>query len=226
MAELYLVRHGQASFGAENYDKLSPLGHQQAIWLGEYFKDRGHEFDSILVGDMVRHRETAAGIAQGLQLTDPTFTTFEGLNEFDFHSLLDAYMEQFPEQALTQDAPAAEYYKLLKKSMHLWSLGQMESTTLPETWQQFEDRVRDVMQTIQDRHHGQKVLAVSSGGAIAMALRQILKAPSETVIELNLQTKNTAIAHCFFNPKAVRLTSFNHVPHLDTHERTSKVTYS
>ena len=34
MGTLYLVRHGQASFGADDYDQLSPLGHQQALRLG------------------------------------------------------------------------------------------------------------------------------------------------------------------------------------------------
>lgn len=225
MAELYLVRHGQASFGAANYDKLSELGHQQAVWLGEYFKHRGQVFDSILTGDLVRHRETAEGIAQGMGLEQPIFNPFSGLDEFDFHSLLHAYTEQFPQEQLTADSPRADYYKLLKKTMHLWSENGLEGD-LPESWAQFEDRVQGVMTMIQKEMHGQKVLAVSSGGAIAMALRQVLKSPSETVIELNLQTKNTAIAHCFFNPKAIRVTSFNHVPHLDTNERHENITYS
>ncbi len=225
MAELYLVRHGQASFGAANYDKLSELGYQQAVWLGEYFKDRGHRFDSILTGDLVRHRETAEGIAEGMGLSQPLFNPFSGLNEFDFHSLIKVYIAQFPEQELSADSPRADYYKLLKKMMHLWSQGELEGE-LPESWADFEDRVQQVMSMIQQEMHGQKVLAVSSGGAIAMALRQVLKSPSETVIELNLQTKNTAIAHCFFNPKAIRVTGFNHVPHLDTNERSEKITYS
>lgn len=225
MAELYLVRHGQASFGAANYDKLSELGYQQAVWLGEYFKHRGHSFDSILTGDLVRHRETAEGIAEGLGLKQPVFNPFEGLNEFDFHSLIQAYVAQYPEQELNAQSPRADYYKLLKKVMLLWSQNKLEGE-LPESWGQFEDRVQNVMSMIQQEMHGQKVLAVSSGGAIAMALRQVLRSPSETVIELNLQTKNTAIAHCFFNPKAIRVTSFNHVPHLDTNERSEKITYS
>ena len=69
MAEIYLVRHGQASFGAENYDKLSELGFKQAVLLGEYWKRRDMSFDAIYMGDMVRHRETAEGILQGLDVT-------------------------------------------------------------------------------------------------------------------------------------------------------------
>ena len=33
MGTLYLVRHGQASFGADDYDKLSELGHVPLIGL-------------------------------------------------------------------------------------------------------------------------------------------------------------------------------------------------
>lgn len=225
MAEFFLVRHGQASFRSDNYDKLSPLGHQQAEWLGEHFRSRGKQFDSILTGELVRHRETAEGIAKGLQLSPPEFKVFEGLNEFDFHKLFDAYVKQYPAEALAQDAPASDFYKLLKKGMQKWSTGEL-TDGVGETWQNFEDRVRSVIETIQAEFHGQRVLAVSSGGAIAMILRQILQAPSPTVIELNLQIKNTAIAHCFFNPKALRMTSFNHIPHLDTPEREQHITYS
>ncbi|MGK0529545.1 MAG: broad specificity phosphatase PhoE, partial [Alteromonadales bacterium] len=50
MTDIYLVRHGQASFGKANYDKLSELGGQQAIWLGDYFKHRNVEFDAVFSG--------------------------------------------------------------------------------------------------------------------------------------------------------------------------------
>ena len=117
------------------------------------------------------------------------------------------------------------HFKMLKTAMTDWMHDKLEGK-LPETWQQFEQRVQAAIHTIQRELHGQRVLVVSSGGAIAMALRHVLKAPSETVIELNLQTKNTAIAHCYFNAKTVRMTSFNHVPHLDNKERAGKITYS
>lgn len=225
MAELYLIRHGQASFGSSNYDQLSELGHQQSRWLGEYFLDRGIEFDTIITGDMQRHRETAEGICQGLRISPAPFTVYSELNEFDFQALIIAYIEQFPAQTPTASTTTAEYFKLLKKAMQLWITGELQGD-LPESWAQFEQRVARARQEIQQQFHRQKVLAVSSGGAIAMTLRQILNAPSETVIDLNLQTKNTAIAHCFFNPAVMRMNSYNHAPHLDSSERAHNITYS
>ncbi len=58
MAELFLVRHAQASFGSDNYDQLSELGYQQSAWLGEYFRNRGIAFDELITGTQLRHRQT------------------------------------------------------------------------------------------------------------------------------------------------------------------------
>ena len=61
MGTLYLVRHGQASFGADNYDQLSPLGWQQSRRLGQYFKERGYQFEAVITGTLQRHDETWQG---------------------------------------------------------------------------------------------------------------------------------------------------------------------
>ena len=86
MAQFHLIRHGQASFGAANYDKLSQLGHQQARWLGEYYRARGETFDALVTGDLVRHVETGEGIQEGLG-SSLAADLQPGLNEFDFHSI-------------------------------------------------------------------------------------------------------------------------------------------
>ena len=66
MGTLYLVRHGQASFGAENYDQLSPVGHQQAVRLGQFWRERGQRFDAVITGTLQRHVQTLDGIVEGL----------------------------------------------------------------------------------------------------------------------------------------------------------------
>lgn len=225
MSEIYFVRHGQASFGSSNYDQLSGLGHQQAHLLGEYFLQRGMHFDHILTGDMVRHRQTAEGICLGLGQERIGFEVFSELNEFDFHAILQAYFVQFPEQVLPDKPAVADFFKRLKKAIVLWSQGGLQGD-LPETWQAFEQRLLAVRQQIMAQYNGRRVLAVSSGGAIAMLVRQLLQAPSETMVELNLQTRNTALIHCVFNQHHMRLSSFNSVPHLDSLERQALITYA
>ena len=65
MGNLYLVRHGQASFGADDYDQLSDLGQRQSQRLGEYFAGKGLQFEAVLTGTLKRHAQTWAGIAKG-----------------------------------------------------------------------------------------------------------------------------------------------------------------
>jgi broad specificity phosphatase PhoE len=66
MGTLYLVRHGQASFGAENYDELSELGHRQSVRLGEYFAQKGISFDRLIAGTLNRHKQTLGDVLQGM----------------------------------------------------------------------------------------------------------------------------------------------------------------
>lgn len=58
MSAIYIIRHGQASFGKENYDRLSDLGVRQAELLGDYFKRTGTKFDGIFCGSLERHIAT------------------------------------------------------------------------------------------------------------------------------------------------------------------------
>ncbi|MGI9274073.1 MAG: histidine phosphatase family protein [Endozoicomonas sp.] len=226
MSEVYFVRHGQASFGAANYDKLSPLGHQQSEWLGQYFHEREVQFDRVLLGDLVRHRETLDGILKGMSLTgsNPPLTQIcPELNEFAFGQLLQAYLTAFPGESVPENPSPEVFFKYLRKAMQLWARNELDG---PESWHSFEGRVLEILQLLQHQCRGERVLVVSSGGAIAMALVKILKAPKETVVELNLQTRNTAVSHCYFNERSMRLTSFNHVPHLDISGRLDCITYS
>eukprot|EP01137_Pigoraptor_chileana_P002731 Opistho-2@41962 len=89
MGTLYLVRHGQASFGAADYDQLSPLGHQQCVKLGEYWRARGQRFDAVLTGSLKRHAQSLAGIAEGLgQAPEPL--VWPGLDEYDSEAVIRA----------------------------------------------------------------------------------------------------------------------------------------
>ena len=60
---VWLVRHGQASFGKSDYDNLSETGHEQAYLLGKHFAAHGVAPSLIVSGSMKRHRQTLAEIA-------------------------------------------------------------------------------------------------------------------------------------------------------------------
>lgn len=224
MTDIYLVRHGQASFGAANYDKLSDLGVQQSQWLGHYFEQRDITFDSVYMGDMVRHRETAEGIAKGMSAL-PQANINSELNEFNFQAVATAFLTRYPDQKVPDGASRPEYYRLLKKAMLAWAANELDHHLLDESWAGFEDRVATMLSALQNTQ-AKRVLVVSSGGAIAMMLKHILGYDASTVINMNLQIRNASFSQCFANTRGVHLNNFNSVPHLDVVDRLHAVTYS
>ncbi|OAJ55018.1 phosphoglycerate mutase [Paraburkholderia ginsengiterrae] len=223
MAELYLVRHGQASFGAENYDELSASGGSQSRWLGEYFAQSDLQFDRVVIGTMRRHAQTADAILSEMRATQAEVVQDADLNEYDFGALLSA----LGESGLAPDQPAAgskkDFYKLLKQALHLWSEDRLPGR-LPESWSQFQARVERARLAIQ-RLGGKKVLVVSSGGPIAAFTQQLLQAPAAGAIALNLQIRNSSVSQYVFNDSSMSLVSFNALPHLERTERREFITY-
>jgi broad specificity phosphatase PhoE len=223
MAQLYLVRHGQASFGAADYDKLSDIGHKQSKLLGQYFAQRDIVFDSIVTGDMRRHKETAAGIQDGANSALPVITD-AGWNEFDFNAVVGAYLNRNPTMRPPDDAPRAEFYRLLRNAMFAWSRQEI-GNELPESWEGFTGRVSEAVQRICSSDN-KNVLVASSGGAIAITMMNMLELSVEKAVNFNLQIKNTSINHFFFNREGIQLSSFNNIGHLDLPEHKSLITYS
>ncbi|MBT0587330.1 histidine phosphatase family protein [Alteromonas oceanisediminis] len=234
MTEIILVRHGQASFGKTNYDKLSELGAQQAHCLGQFWADNEFTFDALWRGDMVRHEETAHGILLGLS-TSPEgklvadgvndVAVHSGLNEFDFQAVADAYLTIHPDDKPASGAEPAAFYRLLRKSMRAWSAGELSEHQLPETWQAFQSRVVEVLdQAVASGH--KRIVMATSGGAIAMSISHILGADAASMINLNLQIRNTSLTHIFANASGRHLHQFNALPHLDNKAMRHAISYS
>ena len=222
MAQFYLVRHGQASFGSADYDRLSPLGEQQALWLGQYFLERDIHFDKVIIGTQLRHRQTAEGIfrAQGQSLA---FDQHGGLDEYDFDALFAAVGPGHAELERLARGDKRDFYQALKQVLQLWADDQL-TPAQPESWSAFVDRVASARSFIQ--HSGaRQILVVSSGGPIAMMARQVLQAPAHSAIELNLQIRNSSFSHYYFNRESLQLASFNNIPHLDLPGRFDSISY-
>lgn len=225
MAELYLVRHAQASFGTGDYDRLSALGRQQALWLGQYFRARSLEFDAIVSGDMTRQLETTALIAEGMGAARTEPEIDPDWNEFDFEAIVAAWLAASGLEPPGAGASRADFTRILRDALHAWSANRLDGT-VPEPWVSFEQRVRLALARSMERPgKPRRILVVSSGGAIAMALRQVLGAPASAMVQMNLQVRNSSISHLWFNGQAVHFSGFNHVPHLDLPDRAHSVTY-
>ncbi|CAE6746123.1 histidine phosphatase family protein [Paraburkholderia nemoris] len=223
MAELYLVRHGQASFGADNYDELSPSGRTQSGWLGEYFAQANLRFDRVVIGTMQRHRQTADAILAAMGGPPIELAQDAGLNEYDFEALFAAVGDEGLPSGLSATSSKKDFFKGLRHVLQLWADDRLPGA-VPETWQQFQTRVQRARSAIQ-RAGGRRVLVVSSGGPIAVTAQQVLQAPAASAIALNLQIRNSSVCQYVFNDDAMSLVSFNSVPHLEHAERREFVTY-
>jgi len=221
MAEIILVRHGQASFGADDYDKLSDLGWQQSRWLGEYFAERGIAFDRVIRGSLRRHAETLAGIAEGLgrKLGGEEDAR---LNEYDSHALLRAHLGDKP---LPAPGDRRAHFRILREALYGWCDGTLDCAG---THPPFADFRGGVVAALDAARAGaaKRVLVVSSGGPISTILAEVLRMPARGVVELNLQTRNTGITELRAGASRVHFVSFNNVPHLDRPDRTGALTYS
>jgi broad specificity phosphatase PhoE len=225
MSELFLVRHAQASFGTDDYDRLSELGHRQAGWLGEYFRYRGLSFDQVICGNMNRHHQTVEGIIRGMGLEPGSADTDPAWNEFDFEAIVTAWLEQNPHEQPAPGASPQTFSRVLRNALLAWAENRLQSP-LPEQWDEFEARVRAGVTSLTGQPgDGRRILLVSSGGAISMALCQVLEAPPAAMVQMNLQLRNASISHLFFSPRNIHFSGFNHVPHLDHPDRGGAITY-
>lgn len=222
MGTLYLVRHGQASFGAENYDRLSPLGETQCLRLGEYFRARGRRFDAVLTGTLDRHAQSLAAIARGLPGT-PRPLVWPGLDEYDGHAVIAA---AYPGPQPRPDTPELfrQHFRRLREGLAQWMAGATSPAGMP-SHAEFVAGVNGALDHVRSSYEGD-VLIVSSGGPISTAIGQVLAAPAATTIELNMRIRNSAVSEFVFTPQRHTLLTFNTLPHLDRAEDAALVTYT
>lgn len=222
MGTLYLVRHGQASFGAANYDQLSPLGVQQCRQLGAYWAGKGRRFARVITGTLQRQVQSQQAIADGLGQTQEALR-LPGLNEYDSHAVIHAI---HPQPLPRPDTPEAyrQHFRILRDGLAAWMAGRSRPEGMP-SYADFVAGIHAALALVRAETAGD-VLVVSSGGPISTAVAQVLGAPAETGIELNLRLRNSAVSEFAFNPKRLSLLTFNTLPHLDAAEHAGWVTHT
>lgn len=226
MGTLYLVRHGQASFGAADYDQLSPLGAQQCAALGEHFAEHGLRFAAVLRGTLRRHAQSLEAIAGALPGLPPA-QPVPGLNEYDSEALVRAWMQASGAGPLppvgSPDGHRA-HFRALREALQAWMAARIEPAGMPR-WAEFRAGVVDALDRVRAEPDGD-VLLVSSGGPIATAVAAVMGAPDAAMVELNLRIRNSAVSEFHVTPRRHTLQGFNAVPHLLTRERRGWITYA
>ncbi|MNE07742.1 2,3-bisphosphoglycerate-dependent phosphoglycerate mutase [compost metagenome] len=235
MGSIYLIRHGQASFGADDYDVLSPTGIRQAEVLGAHLAQLGLRFDRCLAGDLRRQQDTASHALAQLQaagLDIPVLEIDSAFDEFDadavIRALLPALLPEEPEALdILRNAThnRAQFQRLFALLIGRWVGGNHDTPEL-ESWLGFVGRVQAGLQRILEQAEPKHNIAIfTSGGTITALLHLITQMNASQAFELNWQIINTSLSQLKFRGREVALASFNSQTHLQLMKAPELITY-
>ena len=235
MSELVFVRHGQASFGAASYDKLSDRGIEQVRQLRRHWQGLNTSFDCIYSGNLQRQVETARELMPLVAEGEQNYRVHPGFNEYNGDPLMQIYLRdhagegsfapglQFP----IQDARL--FQKVFEAATDKWinnALVPAAEDQRFEHWPDFQQRVHSAIDELMERHqNGSRVLISTSGGVIALALQRALGFPDAQVISTNWMVYNSSVTRLRYGQGKLSLTLFNAITHLETPELQTLVTF-
>ncbi|NNH40038.1 histidine phosphatase family protein [Acinetobacter terrae] len=200
MTTIYLIRHGQASFGAESYDKLSPNGELQAKLLGQYFNQILKQEPYVVAGSMQRHQQTA-NLALAECFPEAEIQTDNAWNEFNHQQVFAQYEPRFNEpHLLKQDVenevnPRAYLAKIFEGAIERWTGGDYHHE-YDESWPDFKSRVETALQNLCDELAKTKpryAVVFTSGGVISVAAGKLLELNANRTFALNWAITNTSM---------------------------------
>ncbi|HYP08944.1 MAG TPA: histidine phosphatase family protein [Bryobacteraceae bacterium] len=224
MSVLTLVRHGQASYMAEDYDRLSALGEEQARKLGEFWVRHGIHFDLCYHGPAKRHRKTAEiALPAGTEMR-----VVAEIDEFDAFRVMQLMVPRLVEsdpaiRAMHDDFRANQQspeggrklQKLFEAVSRCWCSGEYDMPEV-ESWTQFKARVRAGVEQIRlEAGSGKNVVAITSGGPISATVADVMNLPPLVAIELLWLSRNCSFSEFLFSGDRYSMHSFNSIPHLD-----------
>ncbi len=217
MPRVLLVRHGQASFGTDDYDRLSALGQTQCHKLGAYWQRGGVRCTTVLRGTLRRHVQSLEAVQSGL--TDlPAPQALPSLNEYDSDALFTALGKQpafaAPLERVLKAEQAQAHFRRLREALLQWMRADVEPDGMP-SYADFRAGVVDALDQAHRASRDGDVLIVSSGGPISVAVAHVLGAPNETAVALNMRLRNSAVTELASTARGFELLSFNGLPHLE-----------
>lgn len=229
MAAIYLIRHGQASFGKADYDQLSDKGKEQSQLLGKYWQSMPVP-SKLYAGDLLRHEQTLDHFLQGYQTEKTSVTHHSGFNEFNHVELLTRYdpkWKSFADMAASigqhHDANKT-FQKEFARALERWIGGKYDSD-YKESWSQFKKRCVSALQDViaqelnnrrkLDSSQVSKELCVfTSGGVISVIIQHILGLTDEKTLVINQQTRNTSVTKILFSENNLNIDYLNNYSHL------------
>lgn len=218
MQEILMIRHGQASFGAEDYDNLSALGRQQSFWLGAHLQQLGFAPHIAIKGGLKRHAQTLDEMAKSLVL--PTQHTDGAFVEINLTAIVEGYQNKYNDLPDYEAEPAL-FNTAMRMVLTAWIEGRFVAEEI--CW---ADYARRVTQGLDDlRAHGKSVLLVTSGGTITAAIGAMLRLDAAAQVAMMLKIHNSSVTKLMRTNTGLELHSLNNVGHLETADRKGALTY-
>ena len=218
MTEIHFVRHGQASFGTADYDRLSDAGRRQAARLGDWWRRGGLTFDTFFAGPLRRHAETARETAAACGTADPPLRVIDELAEIDTERILAAEIEalltahpELVEAYRRRHRDADAYREVMVRAMHRSLLAGDPADGV----EGFLGTVRRGLDRVRAACDGLRRAAVfTSGGTIAATVQTALDLRPAVAVDLGWRILNTSVSVCTAEDGALHLVSFNSTAHL------------
>ena len=215
MATIYLIRHGQASFGSDDYDRLSELGRRQASVLSDYLHQCGIVFDAVYSGDLLRQKETArlACEAQPREMklrVDPRFNEID--NDAQLKYLVPEVIKtnKRVQELMARGLKASkDYQKVIEAVFNYWVSPECDEPRL-QSWDEYSREVRQALgDVIQQQGSGKTVGIFTSGGTIATAVAQVLGLTGAQTYQFYEPIFNCSVSQLFYSSTRVSLSYFN-----------------
>jgi len=220
MSVITLVRHGQASFGAEEYDQLTALGLEQSRTLGEALRARGVVLERTVCGTRERHRGTAREIVAALG-SDAPIQIDAAFDEFDHRELLARFDPRYAhlgvlaaEMAVELD-PLKAFDRVFERAIDGWVRAGSRGG-YSESFEGFRARCLDGLQRLAAALPKEAAaLVVTSGGPIAVLAAELLGVPPERGVRLRFGLVNCGLTKIVVRSRGPRLASFNEQGHFE-----------
>lgn len=224
MSTIYCIRHGQASFGKENYDALSTTGKEQSYVLGAFFVRRNIIFDSIYTGTLSRHEETEKNFRRAFSqrgIALPEVQKMAELNEYDSHAILKSLVPELLAEGAVTNSDVANIFidrkafqRVFEAAMLKWASASYRAQ-IP-SWSDFVQGVYRALDVIlQQDGRGKAVAVITSGGPISVAVRRALSLSDVDTMRVTWQIKNASFSKFKCTHESIMVESFNEVPHLE-----------
>ena len=220
MATIYIIRHGQAQFGMEEYDALSPTGIEQAKILGDSFLQRKIIPTQLISGAMKRHQQTMEYCLERMGLSEIEKVTNDDWNEFDHRDIIARYepryadLNELKKDIFLDKSPKEKITEVLNGAVTRWTSGKYFDYN--ESWTTFCERVKNGLQKIENETSKDDVVLVfSSGGSISVVLQKILDLSVQKTFELQLNIANCSITKLKTSSRGTQLLSFSDYSHFE-----------